>query len=662
MSLQLILAVLSPLVFLVPRRAKAWYVMALVCTGAVTALTAAVRCLAHGVFSSGEPLQWHYRTLFGMEYASIDALSAVFVAIISVAAIAVTLYMRGYMARYEAERAPAHLSLHYMCLALLFFSMLGVVTFRGGYGFLFCWELMTICSFLLIAFDAHRKETRKAALNYLIMMHVGFVFLLSGFITMQARGLSADFDSLGAYFNIYPPMPLFLLFLVGFGMKAGLFPLHSWLPEAHPAAPAHVSAFMSGVMIKMGVYGVMRVISCMQSGLLEAGAVLFTVGLATGVWGVLFAAVQNDAKRLLAYSSIENIGIIFMAMGAALAGRAQHNSMLALCAMSGALLHTVNHSHFKTLLFFGAGNIYTQAHTTSLEDLGGLAKRMPATATLMLAGVAAICALPPLSGFVSEFLIYFGFIDTLGSGDRGVIMAVGGMLALAFIGGVAAIAFSKLFGVVFLGEPRSPGASAAAEVDRWRIAACIIPAACVAVVGLAPFVLLPTIFDTAGNVTGIGNAGMIYALIGRDVYTMACVTGIFIIVVAAVMLLRRFALRKRTVASSPTWGCGFGSPSSSMQYSGESFSEGLQSISPQLTDSHRDGNGVNPDEIFPAEHNFSVRRRDRVAALFNAMWVEVLRRLNSRVMAMRTGKVNYYLLYALLFLLLVLVFSILGLI
>ncbi len=662
MSPIVILLLLTPLVFLVPKRYKVWFTLGVVGAGAAVALSAALPCLVGGAFRAGDALQWGYATLFGAEYGVVDRLSAFFMLIICVGTLAVLLYSRGYMAQYVQERPAAHISLHYMALALLFFSMLGVVTCRGGYGFLICWELMTLASFVLILFDAQKPATRRAALSYVVMMHVGFVFLLVGFITLQVKGLPVNFDSLASYFSIYPPLPLLLLFLVGFGLKAGVFPLHTWLPEAHPAAPSHVSALMSGVMIKMGVYGMLRVTSYMSTDLLTAGLILFAVGIVTGVWGVLFAAVQNDIKRLLAYSSIENIGIIFLAMGAALIGRSQHNTVLTLLGMAGALLHTFNHSMFKTLLFFGAGNVYTATHTTSMEALGGLAKRMPVTAAMFLAGAAAICALPPLSGFVSEFLVYAGLLDVLKTGIGGAAMGIAGIVALSFIGGIVMIAFTKLYGVVFLGAARSETARHAAEADGFRTAASCIPLLAILAVGLAPFLLSGTLFDLAGSVAGIeGGRRLAELFVDRDLYMVALMGGIFVLLTLLLYAIKKYALSRRTVTASPTWGCGFGAPSAAMQYTGESFAEGLQSVAPHLSGTVA-GGIPGRDEVFPAAGRFSIRRDDRVASLFNAWWVELLRMVNMRVMKMRTGKVNYYLLYALLFLLLILVLSVLGII
>ena len=449
-----------------PLRTKVWTALAFTAAGAV-----ALSACAVGVLAGGEPRPlWAFDSLvLGRDSGSLDPLSAFFVLLIAIGAVAAVLYSRGYLSHALDRKSPAHVSLHYTALTVMSLSMLGVVASDGGYSFLFFWELMTVASFILILFDAERREVRRAALSYLIMMHIGFVLLVVGFVRLHAATGSASFAALVPYFAEHRFLPLFLVFLAGFGMKAGLFPMHVWLPEAHPAAPSHVSALMSGVMIKTGVYGILRVAAALDTSaaLHTAGVIVLVAGIATGLWGVILAASQNDVKRLLAYSSIENVGVILIGAGVALLGKASGHPSVALCGMAGALLHTLNHSFFKSLLFFGAGNVLTQTHTTSLDALGGLAKHMPLTALLFLVGAAAICALPPLNGFVSELLIYLGLFKGIAAGGS-VLASVAGVVALALIGGIVVLAFTKLYGTVFLGSPRTHEVAEAAEADSFR--------------------------------------------------------------------------------------------------------------------------------------------------------------------------------------------------
>lgn len=654
----LALAIMTAAICITPPKAKAWTALAFIGGGA-----AALAVKAAGVLADGSTVRlWTFESLaLGRDTGSMDPLSALFVLLIALGAVAATIYSHGYLRHARDRKSPAHLSLHYLSLAVMSLAMLGVVISDGGYSFLFFWELMTVASFLLILFDAERREVRRAALAYLIMMHIGFVLLVIGFVRLQVATGSASFAALTTCFADGGFLPLLPVFLAGFGMKAGLFPMHVWLPEAHPAAPSHVSALMSGVMIKTGIYGILRVIAALDApeALRTAGLIVLGLGIATGLWGVILAAAQNDVKRLLAYSSIENIGVILIGTGIALLGKAAGNPAVAVCGMTGALLHTLNHSFFKSLLFFGAGNVLTQTRTTSLDALGGVARHMPLTALLFLAGTAAICALPPLNGFVSELLIYSGLFKSIAAGSH-PLAAAAGLTALALIGGIAVLAFAKLYGTVFLGAPRTHEVAEATEADDFRIAAMALPLAGILFVGLFPEQAAGIVVRAAGCFIRIPVSGAQWLLspalaaIGRTAWLL-------IAVVALLALLRRRALRKRTVAQEPTWGCGFTAPDVRMQYTGESFSEGLQSIMPSLTQQNGEGDAVGKSEIFPTAHGFDIRRKDRIGNLFSDWWVELLHLINQRVMRLRTGKINHYILFALAFLTLILILSIFNL-
>ena len=354
------------------------------------------------------------------------------------------------------------------------------------------------------------------------------------------------------------------------------------------------------------------------------------------------------------------MGVHPMGLGVGAHGKASGNQVVAMAGIAGALLHTVNHSFFKSLLFFGAGNLLTALRTTSLDDLGGVARHMPMTALLFLTGTVAICALPPLNGFVSELLIYLGLFDSVASGCD-TLAAAAGLAALALIGGIALLAFTKLYGTVFLGAPRTHEVAESREVDNGRIAAMALPLAGILFVGLFPGVatgtatraaafFLPTPADTAGWLLA-----PTLQTVGRTVWLLLLVAG-------ALYWLRRRLLRNRPVTEGPTWGCGFTAPNVRMQYTGESFSEGLQSIATSLTQNSGEGAPVQKGEIFPSTHRFDIGHRDRIGRLFAAWWVELLRRINARVMRLRTGKINHYVLFALAFLALVFLLSLLKLI
>ena len=645
------------LIFIVPKRAKVWVATALISVAAIGAIALSVETLLCGDIR----LATFATSLFGKEHISVDGISALFLSIIAIASVATVLYSRGYVGGYLERYSSTHISLHYTALVMLVVSMMLVVVTSGGFSFLFSWELMTIASFILILFEAERQEVRRAALNYLVMMHIGFMFLVAGFVMLYNVTDSANFAAVECYFKVAAPLPLFMMLFIGFGMKAGLFPMHIWLPEAHPAAPSHVSAIMSGVMIKTGVYGILRLMQAIDNNidlLYNIGLIVLLAGIITGIWGVIFAAMQNDVKRLLAYSSIENIGVILIGLGVAAVGHAAGSNLIGMCGMCGALLHIVNHSLFKTMLFFSAGNIYSRMHTTAMNQMGGLAKHMPVTAILMLFATVAICALPPLNGFVSELLIYIGMFNGVSDGHE-VLYAVGGIIALSLIGGVVVLAFTKLYGIVFLGSPRSHHVAECTEVDSQRIAAMAIPAALILFVGLLPQFAIRPIALVAEAVTG-GDSSMAVAQFTPMLTSLSCVGFILILVIALLFVMKYRAQLKRKIESGPTWGCGFTAPNTRMQYTGESFSEGLENVGRPLMKDMVDGRSVDKGEIFPSEHNYKVVHKDKVDSLLGQLWVKMMHNINGFVMRLRTGRVNNYITFALAFLFVVLILTMFG--
>ena len=644
-------------IFLTPLRHKVWVATATIAATAIAALTFVVKA-----FSGDAVTIASFSTpMFGAESFVVDKLSSLFLLIISVAAMATVLYSRGYVAGYMKRFSPAHFSLHYTALVLLVVSMMFVVMSSGGFSFLFSWELMTIASFILILFEADRQDVRRAALNYLVMMHIGFMFLVVGFVLLYNVTGSANFSAVEDYFKMEAPLPLFVILFIGFGMKAGIFPMHIWLPEAHPAAPSHVSAIMSGVMIKTGVYGIMRLMQAIDSNtalLYDIGLIVLLSGIVTGLWGVIFAAMQNDVKRLLAYSSIENIGVILIGLGIAAVGHAAGSDLIGMCGLCGALLHTVNHSLFKSMLFFSAGNIYSMMHTTKMNQMGGLAKHMPVTAILMLFATVAICALPPLNGFVSELLIYIGMFNGVSDGHE-VLYSIAGIIALSLIGGIVVLAFTKLYGVVFLGSPRSHHVAESTEVDNLRIGAMAIPAAFILFIGLFPQFAIRPVAIVAEAISGADNSIAVNHF-APTLQSLSAVAWVLVAIVLLLYVLKHKLQSERKIEQGPTWGCGFTATNTRMQYTGESFSEGLESIGKPLMKNAVDGRAVDKGEIFPSPHNYRIEHKDKVDSLLGLWWVKMMHRINDWVMYLRTGRVNNYITFALAFFVAVLILSIVG--
>ena len=654
----IVLISLAILIFAVPSKYKIWVTMAIIALGAVVSCSEAIKVIATNTSTN---LGNTKSLILGNGYMQIDLLSAIFIIIVSVVAISVTIYACGYFKVHLKSKSKIQLSLHCFSLVALYLAMIGALSSQDVYRFLICWELMTISSFLLIIFDAQNSEIRKNALNYLVLMHIGFIALVVAFSTLMTGDYPATFDSLKIYFENNNPIPLFAIFLLGFGIKAGIFPLHIWLPRTYSAAPAHVSAFMSGAMKTLGIYGVLRVISYIDSELMTIGITLFIIGGISGLWGVLFSTMQRDTKRFLAYSSMENVGVIFLAIGVALIGQASQNHFMAMCAMTGAILQLINHSAFKTLLFFSVGNICTQAKSTNMERLGGLAKKMPMTALLTLICLFVACGLPPLCGFISEFMIYYGLFDTIAMQQNNVIIAICGLVIMSFIGGVVILAYTKFYSIIFLGNAKEHSHEKITDVGTARIVAFTLPILTIFAIGFFPAIFVKIIAPIAATIVGGADSlkGMNTVLVSLN--NVSIVSIVMVAIIAALYYTKNRMLRSRKVTESPTWGCGFTAPTERMQYSGESFSEGLQSISPSLSKDKVDDDKLERDEIFPNKHSVRVEHSDRIDTLFTQWWVAIIHKINKRVMTIRTNRVNYYILYALLFFVVIFLLTIFNL-
>ncbi len=444
--------------------------------------------------------------------------------------------------------------------------------------FLVGWEVMALTNFFLVLTDHDRAEVQKSAFLYLVSTHVGTLALFAVFALLGRAAGSFDFAAMqGLRAAGALGTPLLVLSLLGFGMKAGLMPLHFWLPPAHAAAPSHVSALMSGVVVKMGIYGLLRVTGLLAAPSAAWGVALLVLGGVSAVLGVAFALAQHDLKRLLAYHTVENVGIIALGAGLALLGRARGEPGLVLLGFGGAGLHVVNHAVFKSLLFLGAGAVQHGTGTREIDLLGGLRRRMPATALLFLVGAAAISGLPPLNGFVSEWLVYLGFLHALSrpGGDLLAFASLGAPI-LALVGGLASACFAKVVGIVFLGEPRSAGAREAHEAPRAMLVPMAILAAACAAIGLAPFAVLAPLRSAAAAWARLDPA------LPAEASARAGAGAARISLAAALLVLlggAAFALRRRRLAAHPsareveTWGCGFAAPTARMQYTGSSFAE-----------------------------------------------------------------------------------------
>ncbi len=515
----------------------------------------------------------------------LDPLSALFGAAVFALGLATAIFGAGYLRPHLGRRPLGAFALFFNVLVA---SMALLVVARQAVLFLVAWEVMTIASFLLVAFEHEDGAVRTAARTYLIASHLGAAALFGLFLALGSVAGSLRFDAFVATRGAgLSAGLLFALALVGFGTKAGLVPLHVWLPEAHPAAPSHVSALMSGVLVKMGIYGILRTVTFLPPPPLAHGLALAVVGLVGAVAALALAMTQRDLKRVLAYSTIENVGIIALAAGLALSGAALGLPAVAALGMAGALLHVWNHALMKGLAFLAAGAIVHGAGTRDLERMGGLLRRLPATGALLVLAATALAGLPPLNGFVSEWLVYVGL---LGGGEAGpqslALLAWLALAALAFVGALAAVVFTRLLGVALLGEPRSAGAAHAHEGGPLLVVPLVLLGAANVAVALFPAQAVALVAPAAAVVLGVP-AGDVSAALAPAAATLAgpMRVGIAVLVVAAAALLAgsRRALSRREVRASSTWGCGFSQESARVQYTAASFSElASASVSPRV--------------------------------------------------------------------------------
>jgi formate hydrogenlyase subunit 3/multisubunit Na+/H+ antiporter MnhD subunit len=511
----------------------------------------------------------------------LDALSAFFLAAINFPSALASLFAIAYGSHVPHPQRVTPL------FPIFLFAMNGVLIADDAFVFLVSWEFMSLSSWLMVVSDHERAESRKAGLVYLIMAAFGSFCLLPAFGLMAGSSGAYDFAAMrGFHLGPLAGGLVVVLTLLGAGSKAGVVPLHAWLPLAHPAAPSHVSALMSGVMTKVAIYGLIRILFDLRGDVgWQWGFVMMVVGALTAVLGVLYALMQYDLKKILAYSTVENIGIIFIALGLAAAFRDHGEVALSALALVAALYHVVNHALFKTLLFLGAGAIINVTGERRLDKLGGLMNRMPVTGLCFLIGAAAISALPPLNGFVSEWLVFQSLFRAplvAHWAMRFGIPVVGMSMALA--AAFAASCFVRAFGIAFLGRPRSPQATLAHEVSPVMQIAMAIPAFLCLCLGVFPVMVttgIATVVEPLAHVElpaavlGWPWLSPVSATAGSYSATMVLLTGVAL-TITTVLAVHHFGLRR--IRRAPPWDCGHAEDIPNAQYSADSFSQPLRRV------------------------------------------------------------------------------------
>ena len=621
----------------------------------LAALMLLIPCTA--VLLTGTPLveTVYLSPLIGGVDFVIDPLSAFFITIISIMSFIGTIYANGYMKPYLDK--GMNVSSHCFFLMMLIASMLAVVTVQNALFFLIVWELMSLSSFFLVIFEGDKKEVMSAGIKYLVYMHLSVIFIIAAFVLLHIKSSSLNFVDFTDVLNNNSHFANIVFFLgfLGFGIKAGFVPFHNWLPDAHPAAPSHVSAIMSGVMIKTGIYGILRLLTLIAIPSKYIAYTVFVVALVTALYGILYALAQRDLKKLLAYSSIENIGIIGLGIGLGMIGLAYSNPLVAALGFAGGLLHILNHSIFKQLMFFGAGAVYNQTHTRDMEVLGGLIKKMPKTATLFILGSVAISGLPPFNGFVSEFLIYAGMLfGMLKSNVALLITLVLAVAGLAMVGTMAVLCFSKTSSITFLGQPRNQEIfEHTNEVSKTMRIPMLLLVIATLFIGLFSPIVLMTMF---GPISMFIPPDEIFAIMPVLNLSQIITISMFILLamILAVFLIKVFARKKST--QHTTWGCGYNRGNSHIQYTGASYvSLFLSTLKPLFK---RVTSIKKPKELFPKEAHYVQDIEDIEEAYIVKPIIKWDEKILSKFERIQSGNIQQYIAYGLVFL----VLAIIGLI
>lgn len=568
----------------------------------------------------------------GVVSLRIDPLSAFFLVVIFGISGLASVYGLAYWARAEHPGTAARLRFFF---SLMTVALALVVTAANTLFFLVAWEVMAISAFFLVCTDDDPAEVRRAAWIYLVATHVGSACLLAAFALLRA--------ATGTY--RIQPLPsadaasvIFVLALVGFGLKAGVVPLHFWLPGAHANAPSHVSALMSGVMLKAGIYGILRFSTSVEAPPLWWGFLLAALGAVSAVCGIWLASGQRDLKRALAYSSIENVGIICMGLGLALVGRALDRPLWIVLGLGGSLFHVWSHAGFKSLLFFGAGSVAHAAHTRDIDRLGGLLRAMPWTGRFFVVGAGAAAGLPLLSGFVGEWLIAIGLADTVRFGGVGGWGLAFGLPALAFAGALAAASFVRLYGVVFLGQARSAQARHAGEAPALMSLPMALLAALCVVFGVWPTVTLRPVL--AAGTAWLGSPLDPAPIAGRffSLLPALALLGFLILVVSAAQRI----LIPRVVERPGTWDCGYANPTPRMQY-GSSLGAWISGFLPRPLAPVAEA--AAPHGVFPATARFETSAPDPFERRLYEPLVRRWARRFERVRWLQRGRLTLYLVY-----------------
>ena len=639
-------------------RLKPFFSAAIVLLVSIVTSLIAIR----GISQNGLELHLFGGSFMGDIPLRIDALSAWFMLIINLTVTTGVLYGIGYLKAYKPVKTI--ITLHWALLVIFQSSMLWVCMVQNGIAFLIAWEVMSLSSLFLVVFDHTDAKVIKAGINYMVQMHLSVLFLTVAFIWVYFKTGTFDFNGINLYFGLNSNTWLFIVFFLGFGLKAGFMGLHSWLPHAHPAAPSHVSGIMSGVIVKMGIYGIFRMITYLKTDYILLGDIILTFSVLTGIFGIMNAAVHRDFKKMLAYCTIENIGLIGIGIGVGLIGLGKGQNVLVFLGFGGALLHVLNHSLFKSLLFYSAGSVYQQTHTRDMNQLGGLIKKMPQTALLFLIGALAIGGIPPFNGFISEFLIYSGLLAGIHSVDIAqttlMVLSVAGM---SIIGGISIFAFTKTFGTIFLGSARTQLHHEPKEVSSIMLVPQYLIVGIMLCVALFSNTFLHVIIVLLNGVfhvnMEIGNAD--YLRYSSVLQHISLYSLLFMAVIGLLFFIRKSIAGKRESTYHSTWGCGYVAPTSRMQYSGKSFTKPLGKLFNFVLIEKKNYNELKSNEIFPQSRKYSSSYLDFWEHWLINPVIKYLNLLIDQFKFFQNGRIQTYVLYGIVFIMIVFIGTVLNL-
>lgn len=586
----------------------------------------------------------------------IDALSAWFILLINFTCITGALYGLQYMKAYRTQ--PSNITVHCISFLLVQASLISICSVQHALAFLIAWEIMALSSFMLVIFEHQKAETLQAGINFLIQSHACIMFLTLGFLWVSFKMNNYDLNAISLFSTTNPMLSsiaLFVCFFFGFAIKAGFVPFHTWLPYAHPAAPSHISGLMSGVIIKIGIYGILRMLLLIKTDYAVVGYIILVFSTISGIYGVMLAIIQHNLKRLLAYHSIENIGIIGMGIGLGCIGMSNGNHVLCAFGFAGALMHTLNHSLFKSLLFYGAGNVYQATHTMDIEKLGGLVKRMPQTTILFLIAALAICGLPPFNGFVSEFLIYNGLITGLhGTNLTFISYIVCGLFSLALIGGLAILCFTKAFGTVFLGTERHQFSHQPKEAGYGKLIPMYAIVTLIMVIGLFPRIFISAVSHAVGQFTktiplasSISSYPVTNALSLIGLYSMG-----FIFLIGAIYAVKRWISIHKPLSTAETWACGYTATTSKMQFTASSYIRAYRKLVAPFLSIHKNKKTITG--VFPNKGGQETHPYDKSEEWFIDYPLHMIKKFLNRFRFLQNGNLQFYVLYGLVFIMLIL--------